>query len=145
MQLSQKTWSPKKLDEPLDENEGKKTKPQQSIKKSLSTKKNKKTEQIKEDSITGFPSMKNIWKVREEYYKKAVRYWKITVTDYKTIPKLGDRKLRMPLIYKDKSGKFIGGEGPEEWADKVSILKSFTTTMFIIINDRKKLICRKSS
>ena len=35
------------------------------------------------------------------------------------IPRLNDRRLRMPMIYKNASGKIIGGEGPEEWADKV--------------------------
>ena len=77
----------------------------------------KKSTQTKED--TNIFLKKSIWKVREEYHKKAVKLWEKT-SDPKTIPKVSDRKLRMPLIYKDKNGKIIGGESPEEWADKVS-------------------------
>ena len=85
----------------------------------------KKPGQIKEDSNIFL--RKSIWKVREEYYKKAVKLWKMTS---KTIPNVGDRKLRMPLIYKDKNGKIIGGESPEEWADKVSSKTNATALMY---------------
>ena len=71
-------------------------KDRQPVKKSSSPVAKKKTE-VKEDSLF---NTKNIWKVREEYYKKAVKYWKLTVTDLSTIPKLNDKRLRGPLIYK---------------------------------------------
>jgi len=83
------------------------------IKNEIASSKKKPGGQNKEDSNIFL--RKSIWKVREEYYKKAVKLWKMTS---KTIPNVGDRKLRMPLIYKDKNGKIIGGESPEEWADK---------------------------
>ena len=62
-----------------------------------------------------------IWEVRLRYYNRAVQIWRKSGVDNKQIPSLKDRRLRMPMIYKDNHGKIIGAEGPEEWADKVSI------------------------
>ena len=60
-----------------------------------------------------------IWEVRSRYYERAVQIWLKSGVRREQIPSLKDRRLRMPMIYKDNHGKIIGAEGPEEWADKV--------------------------
>ena len=81
----------------------------------------KKTSKKPREDTNDFLKM-SIWKVREKYYHKAVSLWKQEGVQDNKIPNLRDRRLRMPMIYKDKNGKIIGGEGPEEWADKVRII-----------------------